>query len=211
MKRFICLALAVITAVICLASCEKILPDAAEFTRGTISNNVYESAFSGIRFAPGPAWTFSLDDVLLKLSGVDEALGDDEKAVNEALSKVQTVYDMTAEDEKSGYSVTVTFENMTLNVGTAKTTIDEYIEKLIGEIKTNYADYGADAEDAGVSTIAGKEFRAVTATLTVGDNEVEQYYYIRYIDGFFMSVAISAPAGSGAAETILPLFEPSTR
>lgn len=100
MKKLLCALL--IIASLAAASCGSIVPKTAEFRRGVIENNVYESELAGVRFSPGPAWKFIDEAGFLNVNGLDSSLAGDEKAIADKLNKMTTVFDMTAEDEHAG-------------------------------------------------------------------------------------------------------------
>lgn len=204
-KRVLCVIIALFA--LGLASCGTIIPEKESFTLGTVENNVYENELGNIRFAPGPSWTFNTEEGFILMNSLDPKVAGDRDAIVKALADHSTLYDMTAEDERNGYSVAVTFENMTLYVGSEKTTVGEYIEKLKAELSKTYEAYGVSFEDGGKTSIAEEEYDSLKVSLTVGDAGIEQYYYIRKIGGFFMSISVSSPSGSDAVSVLIPVFE----
>ena len=203
MKKLFCILFAL--SFLMLASCEK--PNRkAEFVRGTVSNNVYESGVADLKFAPGPAWEFWGDDDIAQLNGIDPASVSDEKELADALNKVVTVYDMTAEDAHAGVSVAVIYENMTLSMGGKDITGDEYIKKLKDEIASKYETYNVSVSDGNGAVLGGLECRCVVASLEIESAKVVQNYYIAEAGDFYVSVTVTAGENTDIENDILPLF-----
>jgi|GEM_PF-3333372 len=207
MKKLLCVLLSAF--VLFASSCGTVIPERAAFTKGTIDNNVYENKLAGIRFSPGPAWTFSSEESLLKMNGIDESLAGDDDAVTEKLNELTTIYDMTAEDERQGISVAVTFENMSLYVGGSDATVDEYVLKLKGELEKTFENYDVKVTLGDSVKIVDDEYSQVDVLMTVADSAVEQFYYVRKVGDFIISISITAAEGSGAENTVLSMFEPA--
>lgn len=203
MKKVLCLVFA--AAILILCSCEPIL-EKAEFVRGKTENNVYECGMLDLKFSPGPAWKFGEEEYLLAQSGVDPSSMKDPDAVAEQLNSSQTVYDMTAEDEASGISVAITFDNISLYVGGRDTTEEEYVEKLKLEIGEAFKNYDVKVSDGGSKKISVHDFARLTVNMKIGEAFVDQFYYIKKLDGFIMSVSITAPAGIEIEDTVLDFF-----
>ena len=203
MKKFWSFAVALILLV--LSSCGSLI-EKAEFTRGKTENNVYECGMLNIKFAPGPAWVFGEDEYILLQSGIDPDTLKDPDSVVKQLNSLPTVYDMTAEDESAGISVAVSFYNLSLYVGGRDTTEEEYAEKLKLELAETFSNYEAKISDGGVKTIAGYDFKRIAVSLKIGDSDVEQFYYVRKLDGFMMSVSFTVAANGGAEDMIIEMF-----
>ena len=205
MKKIISFAAVLFMAAVLLASCgEKI--QRAEFIRGTVSNNVYKSTLSNIKFSPGPAWEFSEDSDIAKRNGIDASEVMDEEDFSKKLNGLTTIIDVTAEDPYSHTSVIILYENMSVSSAASKMTAEEYVEELKKEVGERYATYSPSVSDYDDVTIAGREFKSVKIDLTIGDSKRVQYYFVSKIDDFIMSVsAMTLPDYDVKAE-LIPLF-----
>ena len=194
-----------LTVLVFFTACSSATDD-SNFIRGTVSNNVYENSYSGLRFSPGPSWSFEDDESILRKNGIDET-GLDENSVNDLLSKNTTVYDMIAEYRQKNVSVIVIFENMDLTFGTKEITEDEYIEKLKTEITENNKDKKLEISEKENCSIGGYPCRCVNARVEMDGASVNQSYYIRKIEDHFMSVCVTATDKTDIDREIISLFE----
>ena len=206
MKKIISVFLSVLI-VASLASCAGEGSDVPVFSRGRVVNNVYESKFAKLRFSPGPSWQFESDDDILNRNGVDEdGLSEDE--ISKKLNDLDTVYDMIAEHETSGIKVIILFENFLNSVERQGITIDDYILKLKTDLETKYSGSAAEVVQKSDETVAGADYKCVEVLLKKDTGDVKQVYLVRYIDGFIMSLCITAPANIDPEKDILDLFDP---
>ena len=185
MKRvFVLFLLLMLLSSVC--SCSK---GEIQFVRGTVTNNVYVSGTGEIRFAPGPEWIF-----------LSEKETDEQNAENGSVS----ILDMSARDGGGKLYVDVIFIPTGTYVGSESMTVDEYIEKLIDAYNSEGK---ASLSKAGARTIGGSVYESVYGTVDAGDEEAEQYYYIRKTDGYFVSLNALVRMKAFTEEDILGLFE----
>ena len=190
------------------SACAKSRTDKALFTRGGVINNVYESDFAGLKFSPGPSWSFASDDEILSENGINKGNMAEEE-INERLNELNTVYDMIAEYGASGIKVIILFENCKNSVVTGAISIEDYIIKLKDDLEANYAAYDSSVAIEHDETIGGADYKCVEAVISRESGKVEQIYYVREVEGFFMSLCITVPAETDVAADILSKFDPS--
>lgn len=206
MKRIISVFLSVLLSV-SFVSCARNESNAPAFSRGRVVNNVYESKFARLRFSPGPSWLFESDDDILNRNGVEnDGLSEDE--ICKRLNELDTVYDMIAEHGTSGIKVIVLFENFVNSVERQGITIDDYILKLKTDLETKYSGSAAEVVQKDDETVAGTAYKCIEVLLKNDAGDVKQVYLVRDIDGFIMSLCITAPANIDPEKDILDLFDP---
>ena len=201
-----------ISAIICIfallfvSSCGNGGTDNRAFTRGKVENNVYQSVFAGLKFSPGPSWSFASADEMLSQNGINKQ-GLTEDDINDYLNDLDTIYDMVAENVSSGIKVTVIFENFKHNVGGEAITTEDYIFKLKSDLESAYAADGAAVSIGSDEQIGGSDYKSVYVILSRDSSEIEQVYYIREIEGYFMSLCITAPASTDIVSDLLIMFD----
>ena len=206
LKRIISFAL-IIMALVFSVSCGNSEADGPDFVRGTVINNVYESRFAGIKFSPGPSWTFASDEEILSKNGIETA-GMTEEEILEKLSGSETVYDMIAGNGATGINVVILFDKYIARLGDDITS-DEYMEKLKTDLETKYSDSGAEVTTGSNAVIGGAEFYCVEVLQPRDSGDVKQIYYVRNTGEYFMTVCITAPADKNINSEVLEKFDPS--
>ena len=183
-RAFVIFLLAVLLLQLC--SCAK---ESVEFESGTVLFNVYTSGLGNIKFSPGPDWTFYTPE---DIETANENNGSD------------SVLDMSAHDKYANIYVDVIFIPTDTYVGSETMTVDEYIEKLV---EANNETGKASLSRKGKAKISGNEYMSVSGAVSIGDEDAYQYYYIRKIDGYFVSVNALVRKNAASERDLLDLFE----
>ena len=133
--------------------------EAIEFTRGTVTNNTYESKYAGLGIELDDTWTFSSDEEINTLMGIAGDLSGDEQ--RKALIEALAITDMVAINPNA-YSVVVTFEK---NLPSVLKTIsmDTVMDNTIASTKSTYENLGVTDTQIEKTTvnIQGEEFNAI--------------------------------------------------
>ncbi len=181
--------------------------DEISFVRGTVNNNVYTSSFSGLKFSPGPSWSFSSDKDILSQNGIyDDGMTEEEIA--DKLNELETVYDMIAENASPAIKVVILYEKTSSGVIDNDISIDEYVNKLKSDLIAKYADTSASVSTGNAEKIGGLDFACVEVLLTREGSDVKQVYYVRNISGYVMSVCVTSPADTDISNEVLSMFDP---
>lgn len=200
MKKLTALFLAFVL-VLSFAACGTEDTDTSrEFGRGVITGDVYESAFSGIRFTKPAEWKYYTDEELAATMNVSaDALNN---SFLETVASLTTVYDMMVIDQSTGTNVSVAYENLMLSAN-ADMTCEEYLEAMkaqLSAIDTMKMEFG----EPSPITLCGEEYTRVICTVTMGEITVSQVYYLRNVDGYmnFMVATLSGDYDIAAIETM---------
>ncbi|MBR6917907.1 MAG: hypothetical protein IKN38_06950 [Clostridia bacterium] len=200
-------ALILILMTLFVLSCKGAKNEGSEFHRGKVENNIYESSMAGFVFSPGPSWEFASNADIMQLNEIELTPDSDDAELDRELGRHSTVIDMTAQDTNTPSSIAVMYQNLNTFVGGKDTTVEEYLEKLKSEIDEKFSGYGAHAELGGCYEIAGENYSSVEVSMTISEQNVKQFYFIRRIGDYFLSVDITCSADADVERDILPLFE----
>ncbi len=194
MKRIISVLL--LLCVLCsLASCGG-KTDKKDFTRGTVTENVYTSDFCGLTFTAPAGWQFYSDEEIAALMNVTADQLSDEKMKD---AMFETVIDFYAYDETTGNNVNATFEN--LNVTQRLTVTDDaYVLQFTNVLVGQYESLGftVETEDKGTVRLGGTEYRKLEIVLNGG--ALRQGAYIRRFGSQYLAIAVSVFDGTPLSE-----------
>lgn len=87
-------------------------------------------------------------------------------------------------------------------------TEDEYIEKLRSELEKTFENYTVKIENEENASIGGLDCKALKVTVQIDAGEAEQFYYIKKLDSFIMSISVTASPGTDIEGDVLSFFEP---
>ena len=129
MKRKIALFLSLVLMFCSLTACSsKPKEEKVEFSRGTVTDNIYTSTFAGIKFAAPEDWTLASEEELNAMMNV--AIDNtDANALAKKYLELSTVYDMIAIAPDNS-NVMIMYENLALTPG------DTYTADLGGKTFT---------------------------------------------------------------------------
>lgn len=132
---------------------------ASEFTRGTVTDNTYESKYLGLGIKLDDTWTFSSDEDLEALMGIAADLMEDDKKA--AWLEAVVINDMMAMTD-TGNNVVVTYEK---NIPSVLETLsmDTVVNNALASIESSYADMGVTdiTSEKIVVNIDGTDFNAL--------------------------------------------------
>ena len=140
----------------------------AEFTRGTVANNVYENRFMGFGCTFTESWTFYSDEELAELNNIPvNAMTDD--VLKALLETGSTVQDMFVTANGGAFSINVTYEDL----GASGTRIDmeEYMDLSAAQLPQALEDIGMEDVEVHLGSIkfAGEDRDAIALTAAYSD------------------------------------------
>lgn len=157
--------------------------------RGVIDNNVYTNTFADFTFTKPDSWFYLSDDGIAEFVGYDPNLFDLNDIEN-VLSVNPVIYEMiVAGDSLYTNSILVSYENTMLSVE-RKVNEDEYIEILKGKF-SNASNITYDITEIKDVTLGNTTFKRATLSLKAEGMSATQYYYIKAIDQYVVSVMVS--------------------
>jgi len=140
----------------------------AEFTRGTVANNVYENRFMGFGCTFTESWTFYSDEELAELNNIPLNAMTDE-ILKALLETGSTVQDMFVTANGGAFSINVTYEDL----GASGTRIDmeEYMDLSAAQLPQALEDIGMEDVEVHLGSIkfAGEDRDAIALTAAYSD------------------------------------------
>lgn len=183
-------ALIAIVMLVLLASCGNAEP-AKEFSRGTVSDNVYHSDFAELTFAPGGDWVFATDDEIAQMMNIGAELMKDPEAMKKAMENIGSVTDMQAASAEMGTNVIITYENLK-KAGRSGMSSKNYVEAVKAQIAANASsELNYKFSDIQTVTLTGEEFSSFISTAVYGDVKIYQKFYARTIGDYAASIAVT--------------------
>lgn len=180
MKKFLCLALALIMLVgIC--GCfdgngpEDVRRDIGgenqnepAFSLGKTANNTYNNDFLGISCALPDDWTFYTDEEILEINNIVGDVVDEDIA--EQLENANVIYDMYATCQTEGSNMNVNLEKLS-SIQTISLDIKQTLESQIDTIKQGYENMGYKDTNVEYKKIKvdSKEFHGLKLTARIQD------------------------------------------
>ena len=200
MKRIVTAALFIFMAGL-LGGCsifytayDNVLSD--NLTRGTLTDNIYTSAYAGLTFTAPDGWAYATDEELATLMDLSaDAMSDAGVEFSEEALEKQVLYDMQAKDRATGASVLLMYENLALT-GNTVISATTYLEQIIKQL-TDADIYQYTFGEITEAELCGKSYQVVQAEMT--DYGVTQYYYARKIDKYMLYIFVSIPTSVDAA------------
>ena len=176
--------------------------ESTELSRGMILGNIYTNNFAGFTFTKPSGWDYLTDEEIAETINIGQnAL--DLNAIEEALAKKATIYDMAASDPAHGNSVMICYENTRLTAG-FNLSEDDYIEQMKKQIQ-NSGVYDYEFIGSEDSTLSGTAFKKVVFKAYPEGIEINQAYYIKAIDNYIVAVIVTATTES--VEAIEAMFD----
>ena len=213
MKKMTAIALALI-CVLTLAACGNTTEKDKAFVCGTVTDNVYESEFSGFKMTVSDGWVFSGEEEIMEMmdftaDSLSEILSDRE-AKNLELSKQKTIYDAMAVNQNTGSNVIVMYENMSASIGGSLYTPDSYADVLEDQLTKTGAEAGMDYSLKSKESIdfCGNEYLSVTWETETQGITLEQSYLLRKVGDYMLVICITCVPQTGATlDSIMAMFE----
>ncbi|MBR4628403.1 MAG: hypothetical protein IKO47_12070 [Ruminococcus sp.] len=177
---------------------EETQPNAAKgtsFTHGTIdSDNVYTSEFAGFRFRTPDGWTLLTRKQLLAMMDAGLEYTGNEDSLDEELLEQAAIFDYSARDE-SGANITMVFENLEISTGSklANTlTAKDYLEALMSQLNSVQNIKYSNISETDEVELGGQTFLRRSFTADYGTYKVNQYYYVRKVEGLMMYIIVTS-------------------
>lgn len=193
MKRLIAASL-VIAMAFCAAACGKSTDD-KEFVRGEVSNNVYVNTFAGLKFTPGPDWSFSSDEEILEMMDIGKEYMSDKDKLNLKLNEQKVIVDMQAVDSSTGDNVIIQFENLSKTLGGTKYTEEDYVKATKESLEASQMEY-TFGENETVE-LCGGNYLSFEATTSFQGVTIQQRILTRRIGDYMMGITITSYEGLG--------------
>ena len=195
MKRKIALFLSLVLMFCSLTACSsKPKEEKVEFSRGTVTDNIYTSTFAGIKFAAPEDWTLASEEELNAMMNV--AIDNtDANALAKKYLELSTVYDMIAIAPDNS-NVMIMYENLALTPGGTSYSETDYAEAVKGQMDSSY-----ECGDTYTADLGGKTFTVMPASISGG--QMFQDYYLLRVGNYMACIvftSLSEPASSGMAE-----------
>ncbi len=173
-----------------------------QLARGTWNEDVYSSEMSELQFTLPEGWVAATDEEIANLMGIAADSFDDKQKWALEAAKLTTVYDMMAQDPVTGNNVIVMFENLSMVIGGAKMSEEDYLEILKKQIE-NLDTMEYTFSEPYDTTIGGVDYLTVRADeATVG---MSQYYMMHKQDKYMVVVVVTDADGS--VDKVMSLFE----
>lgn len=171
-----------------------------ELTRGTCVDNIYASEYANLVFLAPEGWTYATDEEMAETMGVGlEVLQDSGLELNEKILEQKVIYDMMAVDSETGVNVIVSYENMALTFGGDKLTEADYLDICKSQLESvetcEYAFGDVTEQQIGEDT-----YQAILAE--VPELGLRQYYCVRKVGKYMLSIVVSAFEGDDIAEIL---------
>lgn len=162
-----------------------------EFERGTVSGDVFTSAYAGISLTAPAGWRFYSEKELMKLMNLSlELLGTED--LNKSLLELTVVYDAMVLDESTGNNVIIGYENLALEVPDPDDyTVTDYISALDGQFALDLTTAHTKTAEEDIE-LGGSTYRKVVYSIQRDTSSFQQYYYLRKI-GNFIHMIIMTP------------------
>ncbi|WP_455716540.1 DcrB-related protein [Anaerosporobacter sp.] len=199
-KLRISLLMVMLVAATIFSGCNKKESSKKEYSKGTVSEDSYESKFLNLSFKAPEGYSMLTEDVLdqyVQFSTDIVYKDTDQKVIDYA--KAVTVYEMMCvEDTVNSPNINIVIENL---LG-KKITEDEYIEKAKEQLQNTGIEYtfGDTTKDV---ELAGEKYTVLDCVGNYSGQEVLQKMYIRKIDDRMMLLTITYTADTEAGKDTL--------
>ncbi len=171
--------------------------DIPEIERGVITDDTYESAFTGLSFKKGNTWDFADDKTLAELtSSAIDALSLD--SFGESLTKSATLYDMMATDSVTNANIIVGYENLSITNGGPLTE-----EEYFANVKLMLSGYKTGEVEK--TNLGDEVYSSMVVEATFGETTVKQRYCIKAYDEF-MSIVVMTENGTVTTDDMIKMF-----
>lgn len=172
---------------------------------GNSSGGVYTNTFAGIKFTAPESWSFYTDEEIMELMEIGSDMLNDDDALAYELSMQATIYSMMAENAETGASVQIMFENLAL-VGALGYSADDYADSIASQLE-DLTEIEYEVGEKSNKTIAGEDYVVIPTTANSMGVDMEQYYLMRKIDGYMMSMIITTVPDLGTTlDDVTSLF-----
>ncbi len=159
-------------------------PVAKTLSRGSIDGDVYTNDFIDITFTKPADWTYLSDAEMAETLNAGQKIMDI-SALEMALSKTATIYDMSASNA-DGNSIMVCYEN-TMLTALREVTAEEYAGYLEDGLK-KVEGYTYERVSSEQISLGNAEFTKLLYSVTVDGVEITQAYYIKTVGKYAISV-----------------------
>ena len=189
MKKFISLALILVFA-ISLCSCG--VPELDE-VRGSVSGDVYENSYLGLKFTKPSSWDYATEDEIAQVAGTTEDVLN-EGGIDETVDAAR--YDMMASDAISGNNINLSLDIVgnTASMSDLDATLDE-VEAQLTEMGSSIGMTYTFGEHSKVK-LSGIEFTKLSASAEYYGIAFEQGCYIAVKDGVCVNISITSYDGT---------------
>ena len=177
-----------------------------QFPRGTVTNNVYSSDFSGLRFTlPDDTWVYASDEEMTQLmNGSVDMLNDAGIEAEQEDVAAISIYDMIAREPASGNNVIILYENLKISQGGLAYNAADYLKAATEMLKET--GYYTDFSEISEKTIGTETYAYQNIKGNISGVDTNQYYFARRSDDYMLSVIISLFDNNYNLESILANF-----
>lgn len=187
-----------VAMVLFLSACSSTAPT---LERGNCENGVYTNNFAGIRFTKPDDWFAWTDEEIAELMGVtQELLQNDGANINPKLLELQMIYDAFVQNPSTGTNVQVIFENLSLVMGGANITEQDYLDITWSQLEALTTIVYEREGDVSAYNICGKEYQGVKVKSTMNEMEMEQYYCVRKQGKYMVNIILTVLGGDHAED-----------
>lgn len=181
---------------------EETVEEALDYTKGTLTENGWESEWLGLRFTAPEGMVMSTEEELAETMGIgQEILAQDFTEQQLAYAELATVYEMMCSDAM-GSNVILMAEKLPMTL-----TADQYIEILANQMTSVTAVQYEVKSDDEVVTIGGIEFNKLACAADYEGVSLCQDYYITIKDNRAVALAVTyTDATADVSESILNGF-----
>ena len=168
-----------------------------KLARGTFNGDVYESAYSGLKFSKPESWVYYTDEEMAAVLNLGvEYLGD---KFAEAAETITSVYDMMVVDSLTGTNLSVGYENLNLSF-LSNLTEKQYIEAVKAQFATITTMDVVFSDETETVSLSGNDYLRSICTVTSNGVTMTQIYYLRNIDGYMNFIIVTLVDGYEVAD-----------
>ncbi len=196
MKKFITVLTVIAIAVsVCACGVAK-LPTYDEL-KGTVSGDVYENEYLGIKFVKPSTWSFSTEEEIAEIAGTTADIL--EEGGVEEVEVGAEYFDMMAQDGETGNNI-----NCSLRIVGNTGSVD--FDEIIGEIEESILGYGESIgfnytfSDTEVVTLCGIEFHKFNSTADYLGITFKQAGYVALEKGVLINFNITVMDDSNISD-----------
>lgn len=162
--------------------------------RGTIDDNVYYNEVTNITFAKPESMIYATDDEIAQTINITkEQLNSNDLFENAA---VTTVIDFMVSDPMTGNNINVSYENLSKS-NASNITMEQYIEIFKNNVLSMYPEsYGYTFSEVEEITLGSDKYHKIIGLCTVEGITMEQGIYLRKVDKYMVSIAITTVDGT---------------
>ena len=174
-----------------------------EIVRGSWKGNIYTNEYGGFTFNMPSDWLYGSDEEIANVMKISSDLMAEAGArISSEMMKQTTVVDMAARNIHTGSNISITYENLSMQIGGSQISETTYLEILKLQLTSlNPERMSYTFEDAKDATISGETYKVMVCSAEyAGSGKMEQYVYVRKIDAYLLQITVTVNDGDSHNE-----------